>query len=63
MTPKEINGVWWIETEDARGEHKSVGPFDSNTAAWRWIDRQEGQPISKSESRSMFLRESQGGIA
>lgn len=63
MTPKEINGVWWIEMEDARGEHKSVGPFNSNTEAWRWIDRQEGQPISKSESRSMFLRESQGGIA
>lgn len=23
--------------------------FDTNAQAWRWIDRQEGSPISRSE--------------
>lgn len=54
MTPKEINGLWWIDYRDSRGELRHVGPFDTNAAAWRWIERHEGEPVSASEKRAEF---------
>jgi len=63
MTPKEINGLWWVDSVDERGAQRSVGPFKSHTEAWRWIDRNEGEPISRSESLGIFIRESNGGVA
>ena len=35
----EINGAWHVT--DASGQ--TVGPFASNAAAWRWVDRQSGE--------------------
>jgi len=32
-----------------------AGPFPTNADAWRWIDRNEGQPISKSEQRGDWI--------
>ena len=29
-----------------------AGPFDTNSEAWRWIDRQEDEPVSKSEAKT-----------
>ncbi|WP_117195111.1 hypothetical protein [Rhizobium terrae] len=51
MTPKEISGTWWVSWIDQRGELNSAGPFTTNGEAWRWIDRHEGQPLSKAEDR------------
>lgn len=32
-----------------------AGPFETNAQAWRWIDRSEGVPISRSEAVSEWL--------
>lgn len=40
-----------------------AGPFNTHSAAWRWVDRNEGQPVSRSESLGIFIRESNGGVA
>ncbi|WP_313522261.1 hypothetical protein [Shinella sp.] len=32
-----------------------AGPFPTNADAWRWIDRNEGQPISKAEERGDWV--------
>jgi len=29
--------------------------FETNAAAWRWIDRQEGEPISRAEVVSDWI--------
>lgn len=29
--------------------------FESNAAAWRWLDRQQGDPISRSEHVAMWI--------
>jgi hypothetical protein len=57
MTPKEINGFWWVDWTDSRGEHNSAGPFDTNSAAWRWIDMRSGEPISKTQDRHQWAFE------
>jgi hypothetical protein len=46
VTVDEINGRWFARVP---GDHILAGPFDSHSAAWRWVDRQEGSPISRSE--------------
>ncbi|MEJ8311404.1 hypothetical protein [Agrobacterium larrymoorei] len=38
-------------------------PFNTHRAAWRWIDRHEGRPVSRSKSLGIFIRESNGGVA
>lgn len=32
-----------------------AGPFPSHAAAWRWIDRQSGQPISRAEQTADWI--------
>lgn len=32
-----------------------AGPFPFNSAAWRWIDRHDGSPISKAEQTAGWL--------
>ncbi len=32
-----------------------AGPFKTNADAWRWIDRQESQPLSKAEDRADWV--------
>lgn len=39
-----------------------AGPFSSNEAAWRWIDRQEGDAVSASEKRGEYMWEKLGDI-
>jgi hypothetical protein len=29
--------------------HTLAGPFETNAEAWRWLDRHEGSPVSRSE--------------
>ncbi len=53
MTPAEIDGSWYVLL---RGE-RVAGPFQSNSEAWRWIDRQEGQPVSAAEKRAEWVFE------
>lgn len=31
-----------------------AGPFSTNSEAWRWIERHEGEPVSASEKRAEF---------
>lgn len=61
MTPRQVNGFWWIDYRDARGEHHQVGPFDTNSQAWRWIDRHHCQPVSKAEDRGDFAFDRSAG--
>jgi hypothetical protein len=32
-----------------------AGPFATHAAAWRWIDRHEGEPISRAEHVSEWI--------
>jgi hypothetical protein len=32
-----------------------AGPFDTSSAAWRWIDRCSGEPISPAEKKSDWI--------
>lgn len=32
-----------------------VWPFDTRSEAWRWIDRQAGEPISPAEKKSDWI--------
>ena len=45
VTVDEINGRWFARA----GDHILAGPFGSHSAAWRWVDRHSGSPISRSE--------------
>jgi len=56
------DGIAYFVVENVNAV-EAAGPFRTSSEAWRWIDRQEGQPVSKSESRSMYIRESRGGVA
>jgi hypothetical protein len=46
MTVIESANGWAV----AHNSRVVADGFTSNAAAWRWIDRQEGQPISRAES-------------
>ena len=46
MKVAEIDGAW--AAVDDSGTVLACG-LDSNAAAWRWIERQQGAPISRSE--------------
>jgi hypothetical protein len=35
-----------------------AGPFDTNADAWRWLDRVNGEPISRAEKVAEFIWES-----
>ena len=34
-----------------------AGPFETNAEAWRWLDRRDGEPISRQEKVSEWLNE------
>ena len=51
MTPTQKDGKWFVESRAQEVD----GPFDTNAEAWRWIDRQEGQPISQAEKRAEWI--------
>lgn len=53
MTPIQRDGKWFAAT----GEQIHAGPFTSNSEAWRWIDRHEGDPISRAEKTSDWVTE------
>jgi hypothetical protein len=56
MTPIEISdpekGPWGVRGSD--GKLRAWG-LASNAAAWRWIDRQSGDPVSRSEKVGEWL--------
>lgn len=56
MTPKEVNGEWFVMA----GQNQLAGPFKSNGEAWRWIDRQNGEPVSQSEKVTEWLLSNRG---
>jgi hypothetical protein len=41
----------WLVTDGRR----VLGPFASNAAAWRFVDRHEGEPVSRSEETTDWL--------
>jgi hypothetical protein len=50
----------WTVTETRKGWSVVAAgvvlrTFETNAAAWRWIDRQEGDPISRSEVVSDWI--------
>ena len=50
IVKRNSEGTWGVY----RGLHGKVaiaGPFAMNAEAWRWIDRQQGAPVSKAEQR------------
>jgi len=49
-----------IQTKDGRwgvasGEELVAGPFDSNSQAWRALDRLAGDPVSRGEKTADWL--------
>ena len=50
----EHNGQWWVATGFGA---EIVGPFPTNAQAWRWADRHDGHPVSKSEDTSEWINE------
>ena len=53
-------GYFVVEHPD---DAEIAGPFNTHRAAWRWIDRNEGHPVSRSESLGIFIGKSNGGVA
>lgn len=54
MQPLEIkgeDGPWGVRNEDGELLVKNL---EDNASAWRWIDRQEGEPISPAQKRSEY---------
>lgn len=47
---KSKDGKWFVHWYD-----KAIGPFASNSEAWRTLDRLTGQTVSKSEETSEWL--------
>jgi hypothetical protein len=43
----ETSNGWAVVRE--RDRHVLADGFRTNSAAWRWIDRQDGEPISRAE--------------
>jgi hypothetical protein len=58
MTVELRNGFWLVME---RGR-VVAGPFISNCEAWRWVDRYEGEPISRSEKTAQFLFDRKAGL-
>jgi hypothetical protein len=52
VTVIEIAGPWHV-VEGATVLHVA----EPNALAWRWIDRREGSPVSRSEKVSEWLRD------
>jgi hypothetical protein len=55
MTAIQIKGAWFV----IAAATVMAGPFETNAQAWRWIDRQTGSPISRSEVVAEWLFEQQ----
>jgi len=47
MTLIESTSGWAVVRDNDR--RVLADGFTSNSAAWRWIDRQQGEPISRAE--------------
>ncbi|TCL70559.1 hypothetical protein EV286_107434 [Rhizobium sp. BK251] len=50
MTAVNRNGQWFVSHDGL----DIAGPFPDSSAAWRWIDRQSGDPVSPAEKRAEF---------
>lgn len=48
---QDDSGKWVVANREAM----LAGPFDTSSEAWRWIDRHDGEPISKGESTAQWL--------
>jgi hypothetical protein len=55
MTVTVIAGRWHV-VEGTTVLHVA----ETNALAWRWIDRREGSPVSRSEKVSEWLRDGSG---
>jgi hypothetical protein len=51
MIVKQTNSGWFVMA----GNQQIAGPFATHAQAWRWIDRREGEPVSRSEQVSQNL--------
>lgn len=47
----------WLVVDDGR---TVAGPFETSAEAWRWIDRYEGEPISRAEQSSTWFMKQMG---
>jgi len=51
MTVTESPNGWAVESDGVL----IADGFKSNSAAWRWIDRQQGEPISRQENVAEWI--------
>jgi hypothetical protein len=56
VVPEYSNQGWTVKLPD--GQERL---FKTNEAAWRWIDRQTGSPISRAEVVSDWIWHKGGG--
>ena len=48
--PEKIGETWYVVGAD----ESSVGPFDSNDKAWKWLDRRSNEVTSPAEKRTDY---------
>jgi hypothetical protein len=48
---KTSDGKWAVMS----GIEMLAGPFDTSSEAWRWIDRYEGEPVSRGEQTAEWV--------
>ncbi|WP_167498762.1 hypothetical protein [Mesorhizobium sp. M2D.F.Ca.ET.223.01.1.1] len=51
VVTKAPNGAWVVMS----GAVLLAGPFDDSSSAWRWLDRYEGEPVSRGEQTAEFV--------
>ncbi|NTH65295.1 hypothetical protein G6L33_15665 [Agrobacterium rhizogenes] len=51
MIPRRIGDEWFV----FRGVEEIAGPFHKKADAWRRIDPQTGEPISRSEKTAEWV--------
>jgi hypothetical protein len=47
MTVDHDDRGWWV----LNGNHSVAGPFQTNAAAWHWLERHNDEPITPAEHR------------
>ncbi|TIT10814.1 MAG: hypothetical protein E5W74_15180 [Mesorhizobium sp.] len=45
----------WIVTASAKATAVIAGPFETMAEGWRWIDRAQGEPVSRGENMAEWI--------
>ena len=54
------DGTWGVY-RGPKGKQDIAGPFQTNADAWRWMDRETNQPVSRAEEVSDWIFQKSAG--